>query len=558
MKFKNKTYYIVLLLILFIIIIFFLKLYKCKTYYKIFGEIKSNTTPIILINGGPGFNCKYFEEFARNEKYLGPIIIYDQLGSGKTKTYYSNLEISLKKHVNQLIDLINDLNIKKCHLLGHSYGSIIALEAYFRIPNKITSIIFYSSAISVKLWQEQANNYVKEIVKDYYNKKIKTNLNKYIYNEYKNRYIVNKNINFEKYIENQNTYIYNKIWGETEYTVNGELKNYDKSEKIKEIYIPIYFISGEYDTASEYTISKLIQNRNIKYNIIKNSRHLAHIEQPNNFLKSISNFYYEINNKKLNDKFNKYLYFFNKNNNNLSIVDESIKLLIYYIFYKNDIKDKNNNIVFLNKSISNIKNKINYSTLNLNYLDIQAYLDFWYLTKLLNHADKFKPNISFLNFLENKVMNIEYHLENKNHRILMMLYIFIRTLEYCDYTKYKKYLKYIKSIEEITNEDTIAYGYYLTHVILYDCKFGKSNYISKSSIDAFSKLEKFCDKRLNYNSKNIDLIAEIILCCKLCNKYDFKFLVKLVNTIIENDKNINYKDYHLNAVLVCCSINYWN
>ena len=263
----------------------------------------------------------------------------------------------------------------------------------------------------------------------------------------------------------------------------------------------------------------------------------------------------------INKNFDKYYYLFNNNKNkNISLVNQSIQLIVYYILSTSVKENRSNNTILLNNLINDMKNKVslNSSTQYLTYLKIQSILDFWYFTKLLGYGDKFMPNTNFMNFLENKVMVIEYHLERQNLVELIYLYIFIRTLEYCDYSKYKKYLKYIAFIEKVLEKNTVIYGYYLTHVILYDCYFKKTEYVSKTSLDAFDKLKNFCKNRLEYTAKNIDLISEIVLCCKLCGKYDFMFLSKLINCIIENDKFNNYNNYHLNAVLVCASGNYLN
>jgi proline iminopeptidase len=59
-----------------------------QTYYKIFGE----GTPILIINGGPGMNSNGFEPMAKilAEKYQ--TIVYDQRGTGKSKSgQYSDI-----------------------------------------------------------------------------------------------------------------------------------------------------------------------------------------------------------------------------------------------------------------------------------------------------------------------------------------------------------------------------------------------------------------------------------------------------------------------------------
>ena len=100
-------------------------------------------------------------------------------------------------------------------------------------------------------------------------------------------------------------------------------------------------------------------------------------------------------------------------------------------------------------------------------------------------------------------------------------------------------------------------------------KLSNAKYIltKKGNINFFNKNKKITSinkttvKLANLNNIKItgDFLGDELIASVEGGRDSPKvFLVKLVNTIIENDKNINYKDYHLNAVLVGCSINYWN
>ena len=69
-----------------------------ETYYRIVGQ-RSKKTPLVLLHGGPGSSHNYFEvldKLAEIDDRL--IIMYDQLGCGKSSIPMITLNFILKKH----------------------------------------------------------------------------------------------------------------------------------------------------------------------------------------------------------------------------------------------------------------------------------------------------------------------------------------------------------------------------------------------------------------------------------------------------------------------------
>ena len=56
-----------------------------------------------------------------------------------------------------------------------------------------------------------------------------------------------------------NAFIYNYMWGPTEFTAEGTLKDYDNAQSLKEVTVPTLFTTGEFDEARPDTVEKLSQ-----------------------------------------------------------------------------------------------------------------------------------------------------------------------------------------------------------------------------------------------------------------------------------------------------------
>ncbi len=176
---------------------------------------------------------------------------------------------------------------------------------------------------------------------------------------------------------------------------------------------------------------------------------------------------------------------------------------------------------------------------------LQPKLDYWYYTKLLGHKDKYKANHELIKKIipDAKIKNVT------NSKDAVLFYIYVRTLSFCDLEEYGRFNKYISILRKEAIKDTDLYAYFLTHVILYDTNFGQKK-APKSSFKALKELEDFCKNNLKFERQYVDLMSEIIICCKLCKAYDFPFYAKLVKNIMTTE---TFQHYHENAVLAAAT-----
>jgi len=164
---------------------------------------------------------------------------------------------------------------------------------------------------------------------------------------------------------------------------------------------------------------------------------------------------------------------------------------------------------------------------------LQPKLDYWYYTKLLGHKDKYKANHELIKEIipDAKIKNVS------NSKDAVLFYIYVRTLSFCDLEEYGRFNKYIPILRKEAIKDADLYAYFLTHVILYDTNFGQKK-APKSSLKALKELEDFCKNNLKFERQYVDLMAEIIICCKLCKADDFPFYAELVKNIMTSCRDI--------------------
>ncbi len=122
-------------------------------WYQIVGTGKG--LPLLTLHGGPGFPHDYLETLAA----LGderPVIFYDQLGCGKSDRP-SDLSLwRTGRFVRELMQLREALGLERFHLLGHSWGTMLAVEYLLAGGTGVERLILASPALSMPRWIEDA------------------------------------------------------------------------------------------------------------------------------------------------------------------------------------------------------------------------------------------------------------------------------------------------------------------------------------------------------------------------------------------------------------------
>lgn len=112
--------------------------------YQTFGQGE----PLVIINGGPGMNSDGFAQIAReiSRRFNLMTIIYDQRGTGKSNLDVVNrTTITMDMMVKDLESLRKHLGVKSWHVMGHSFGGMLASFYVSKHPNVIDKLILSSS-----------------------------------------------------------------------------------------------------------------------------------------------------------------------------------------------------------------------------------------------------------------------------------------------------------------------------------------------------------------------------------------------------------------------------
>jgi len=103
---------------------------------------------LVLINGGPGLSHESMEPLQRAFASARlRVVMYDQRGVGRS-TARGTAPFTPSEYVDDLDAIRAYLHRDRIHLLGHSFGGMIALSYFDRHPEHVASLVLVSPGVS--------------------------------------------------------------------------------------------------------------------------------------------------------------------------------------------------------------------------------------------------------------------------------------------------------------------------------------------------------------------------------------------------------------------------
>ncbi len=236
-----------------------------RVWYGIIG--KGDKTPLLCLHGGPGgtgYGFLSLYEIAEDR----PVIMFDQLGGGRSTIHQDTSLLKVDLFIEQVEAVRKALELEELYVLGHSWGTALALEYYGKYPDAVKALVFNSPYFSTPIWTADADTLIAALPTD-----IQANIRKaeadslFTTPEYNaaNNYFLSRHgrrnapikLPFELSRPMGSGFIYNYMWGPSEFTATGTLREYDNHQSLKEVRVPALFTTGEFDEARPRTIERL-------------------------------------------------------------------------------------------------------------------------------------------------------------------------------------------------------------------------------------------------------------------------------------------------------------
>ncbi len=130
----------------------YLQLGGRRTWFRTYGEA-TELPALLMLHGGPGAgssnDVSWVESIARDRL----VVQYDQLESGRSQRLGDASVLRVENFIDELDAVRAALGLTRVHLLGESWGGMLAMEYALTHPAGLASITSASGPHSVALWE---------------------------------------------------------------------------------------------------------------------------------------------------------------------------------------------------------------------------------------------------------------------------------------------------------------------------------------------------------------------------------------------------------------------
>ena len=137
-------------------------------YYRV-NDFQANRPTLVFVHGLTGSSSAW-EKYEKKFENDYNILTFDLRGHGKSLRYKKYKEYGVGKFADDINHLITRVGIKKCILISHSFGTILALEFLRKYPGLAISAVFLSPIHGLsKPWWSPLIRFITDLLIRFFN-----------------------------------------------------------------------------------------------------------------------------------------------------------------------------------------------------------------------------------------------------------------------------------------------------------------------------------------------------------------------------------------------------
>jgi L-proline amide hydrolase len=278
-----------------------------QTWYRVTGDLDAGKTPLVVLHGGPGAAHNYTLRIAGMAAQGRAVVHYDQLGIGNsTHLRERGADFwTVQLFLDELDNLLAALGIAgRYHVLGQSWGGMLAAEHAVRRPPGLRGLVIANSPASMHLWLSEANRLRAELPAGVQRTLLAheaagtTDHPDYRAAEavFNARHVCRIVPNPPEVAEtfaliDADPTVYHTMNGPNEFHVVGTLKDWTVIDRLDRITAPTLLVSGRYDEATEATVQPYADRiPDVRWTIFDDSSHMPHVEEEQSYQRLVGAF----------------------------------------------------------------------------------------------------------------------------------------------------------------------------------------------------------------------------------------------------------------------------
>ncbi len=271
-----------------------------RTWYRATGDLRSGVVPLLALHGGPGSTHHYFAPL-KGLAGERPVVLYDQIGCGSSDRP-RDVEWSVAVFREEVDAVRSQLGLDRIHLLGTSWGGMLALEHVLSGAEGIVGLILSSTLASLDEWAAEQRVLrdalpadVVEVLERHeragtyddpeYEQAMEAYMDRHFYRGPKPR------AELERMSTERAPDVYRAMQGPNEWTVTGALRGWDVRDRLGDVAVPTLVIRGRYDMCTDAIAATLVTGiRDVQEVVLEHSSHTPVLEETDRYLEVVSTF----------------------------------------------------------------------------------------------------------------------------------------------------------------------------------------------------------------------------------------------------------------------------
>lgn len=279
------------------------------TWYRVVGDIApgSGCAPLVVCHGGPGLTHDYLDTLAELSGSGRAVVFYDQYGSGRSGRLpgaapgFWTVDLFLQ----ELTDLLDHLGVAdNYHLLGHSWGGMLALESAVRGSAELRSLVVASAFASSATCSAEVAKLVGALPADVrmvieaheaagttgsaeYQEAIRAFYRLHVC---RRRPVPDEVLRTLGALAEDST-VYQAMCGPSEFRLTGTLRDWDITDRLSVVDVDVLLVSGRHDEVAPAAVAELHRGLpRSRWELVEDASHMAHVERPELFRSLVTDF----------------------------------------------------------------------------------------------------------------------------------------------------------------------------------------------------------------------------------------------------------------------------
>jgi proline iminopeptidase len=228
-----------------------------RLFYRSFGTPERGT--VLGLHGGPGASHDYLLPFADLQQDGYRVVLFDLLGCGRSEVPEDHRLFTLEHNVEEVEGIRAALGLSKVHLIGSSYGGLLALACALRHPSNLRSLTTVGGLASVPFASREMRRLVATLppevqaVLAHHEGTGEFRAPAYLraVDEFYRRFVcrmpewpVELTQSFAMTLQRP---VYGQMNGPNEFTITGSIRDIDLTRQLSTISVPTLVLGGRYD-----------------------------------------------------------------------------------------------------------------------------------------------------------------------------------------------------------------------------------------------------------------------------------------------------------------------